>query len=173
MPLDDLLLPGESKLLQVQNAEDLAAVDACDGVLGALITTPHGHALSTTCVLEVREVRKQEVGAQVDVVATGRVQLPAIETGRYFEGRGVSTVCDTDECTETLLVEHHADQLYGGWSREDGRRRRRLEQQALDERIERMRGELCVWDLDRPAAAAELNYGVPPCCKLIYRSFGG
>ena len=60
--LDKFLLPGESRRLRIVKAESLTALDAAlangDNLLGSLITTPAGNALSTASVLHVREVRR-------------------------------------------------------------------------------------------------------------------
>ena len=93
--LDKFLLPGESRRLRIVKAESLTALDAAlangDNLLGSLITTPAGNALSTASVLHVREVRRHPaLGATVDVVAVGRANLDLIDFDRSFVGEDVT-----------------------------------------------------------------------------------
>ena len=68
MPMDKygLLLPGESRRMVFDKAEELAALEAAaqdgHGCVGALITTPHRNALSISTLLEVREIRRRAIG---------------------------------------------------------------------------------------------------------------
>ena len=97
--LDKFLLPGESRRLRIVKAESLTALDAAlangDNLLGSLITTPAGNALSTASVLHVREVRRHPaLGATVDVVAVGRAHLDLIDFDRSFVGEDVTAFRD-------------------------------------------------------------------------------
>jgi len=97
--LDKFLLPGESRRLRIVKAESLTALDAAlangDNLLGSLITTPAGNALSTASVLHVREVRRHPaLGATVDVVAVGRANLDLIDFDRSFVGEDVTAFRD-------------------------------------------------------------------------------
>lgn len=114
-PWDEgLLLPGEARVLSVEKAEALAALNAIGehGLLGALISTPANNALSTSTLLQVREIRKCDVGATVDVVAVGRVHLPDIchERG-WFKAADVSLITDIEDdedgaaIVESLVLE--------------------------------------------------------------------
>ena len=99
--LDKFLLPGESRRLRIVKAESLTALDAAlangDNLLGSLITTPAGNALSTASVLHVREVRRHPaLGATVDVVAVGRANLDLIDFDRPFVGEDVTAFRDGD-----------------------------------------------------------------------------
>ena len=68
MPLANMLLPGESATLQLEHAEELAALEAIeDNTIGCLLLTPHGNAISHAPLLEVREVRRRDVGAEIEV----------------------------------------------------------------------------------------------------------
>lgn len=67
-PLAKMLLPGESATLKLKHAEELAALEAIeDDTIGCLLMTPHGNAISHTSLLEVREVRRRDVGAEIEV----------------------------------------------------------------------------------------------------------
>ena len=60
---DTLLLPGDSRRMEITKADDLAAVEAAQryhGCLGLLLRTPQDNALSAAPLLEIREVRKLE-----------------------------------------------------------------------------------------------------------------
>ena len=103
LPISKMLLPGESRTLVVEHAESLAALDAAtDSCVGCLLTTPPGNALSTTVLLEVRDVRrKDDVGALVDVCAAGRCGISSIEQGRHYRAMGVWPVRDGIAVTPT------------------------------------------------------------------------
>jgi len=168
MPMAELLLPGESRRLVINHAEGLAALDAAkDGVIGSLLVTPHKNALSTTSLLEVREVRKEAVGVCVDVVAVGRLHIPKIEQGRWHEARGVTAV--RDETRGSEAQDEDAEAGEGGEGDVSGptllRVRRQLEARALEERTRRLRDELCVLSLDAPPAPSLARlygaWGVP------------
>jgi len=155
MPMAELLLPGESRRLVIDHAEGLAALEAAkDGVICSLLVTPHKNALSTTSLLEVREVRKETVGVCVDVVAACRLHIPKIEQGRWHEARGVTAVRDETRGSETQDEDAEAGE--GGEGDLSGptllRVRRQLEARALEERTRRLRDELCVLSLDAPPA---------------------
>jgi hypothetical protein len=159
-----LLLPGESAVLKINRAEDLAALDeADDDCVGCLFVTPQKCVLATTVLLEIREVRRRPIGAAVDVVSTGRLRIDAVDHERFYSGRGLSKVCD--------IPAHSVDGALSGRPREIGcssqrhhdhaakdgsssRLREQLEQAFIDERVTRMRDELCVIDLDQPPASS-------------------
>ena len=68
MPMAKMLLPGESTTLHIKHAEELAALEATeDNTIGCLLLTPHGNALSHTSLLEVRDVRRRDVGVDIEV----------------------------------------------------------------------------------------------------------
>lgn len=85
LPVDacGVLLPGESRRILIEREDDLAALNemqfACVGVLP---TTPHCAGVST--LLNVRETRRQEVGALIEVVSVGRIHASQIEHDRCF-----------------------------------------------------------------------------------------
>ena len=92
-----LLLPGESRRMVVESAEELAALEAAQfGCIGALITSPYKNVLSISTLLEVREIRRRKIGAQIDVLAVGRVHIERVESkgGRYFVARGCRPAVD-------------------------------------------------------------------------------
>ena len=148
----------------VDKATDLAALDAAtDGLVGCLITTPHDNALSATTILQVREVRQQDVGAIANVVAIGRAEIGKVELSRHFTGEMFmladedQRVVDLDgkveevrsalmqykEVSDRLIQEHH------------------LEHRPLDEVTARMREELLAVDLDSaPATSLERLHGI-------------
>ena len=153
LPMSEMLLPGETKEITVDQAMMLTALDAAeDGCIGSLVTTPNRNVLAVVSLLEVREVHKLSVGAKVEVVAVGRVRLPTIDDGRYFEAHGVTNVCDSEvaqpDCMK-LVKELRAMEM------EHCRLRQRLEGDTgrsvatLDEVASQSREELCVIDLDR------------------------
>ena len=99
MPMDKcgLLLPGESRRMVVESAEELTALEAAQfGCIGALITTPYKNVLSISTLLEVREIRRRKIGAQIDVLAVGRVHIERVESkgGRYFVAHGCRPAVD-------------------------------------------------------------------------------
>ena len=108
-------------------------------MIGSLLVTPHKNALSTTSLLEVREVRKEAVGVCVDVVAVGRLHIPKIEQGRWHEARGVTAV--RDETRGSEAQDEDAEAGEGGEGDVSGptllRVRRQLEARALEERTRR------------------------------------
>jgi len=96
MEVRGIILPGESRRLVIDKADDLAALEAAEhGCVGALITTPHQNALATSTLLEVREVRKQEVGATIEVVAAGRIHIGSIDHDRCFTAHSVNPAFDS------------------------------------------------------------------------------
>ena len=167
LEMDELLLPGEAKKLKIEQAQALSALDAMDdNCVGCLVTTKAKNVLATSVLLEVREVRPEAIGATIDVVAVGRVQLSSISDGRYFVSHGVTPVCDVPPCEtwhgpeQPLLsfpttgdgVEREEDEEQ---EEETSRAREQiaacrwqLEQAAVHERRAQMREELCVLDLD-------------------------
>ena len=144
-----------------QSAQQLAALEAVeDSTIGALITTPFGNALASSSLLEIREIRGMSVGATVDVVAVGRVHIPNIESGRYYEARDVTNLMDDalpisveagTRSSSYALKLIRQGKLRDGRGVELSRLRLRLEQMELDERYEHMRDRLCSNDLDAPA----------------------
>ena len=87
LPIDasGVLLPGESRRILIERADDLAALDAMQfACVGVLPATPHFAGVST--LLHVRETRRLEVGASIEVVSVGRVHVHAsqIEHDRCF-----------------------------------------------------------------------------------------
>ena len=128
-------------------------------MIGSLLVTPHKNALSTTSLLEVREVRKEAVGVCVDVVAVGRLHIPKIEQGRWHEARGVTAV--RDETRGSEAQDEDAEAGEGGEGDVSGptllRVRRQLEARALEERTRREepRGaEMERWSRDGAEARA-------------------
>ena len=85
--LDDALLPGESRAMFIERADELAAVDAAQDAhncIGMLLRTAQHNALVAAPLLEIRHVRRLEVGAFIDVVAVGRVEISKVENARYL-----------------------------------------------------------------------------------------
>ena len=126
-PMRDALLPGESRRLVVEKADELAAIEAAQkrhhGCIGMLLRTPHDNALATAPLLEIREVKKRDVGAVVDVVAVGRVQVHAVQSERYLLCRRLTKLKDSDQVG---IIYHEADAKLVATVRESADQLRKL-----------------------------------------------
>jgi hypothetical protein len=77
MPLAKMLLPGETSTLHIKHAEELAALEATeDNTIGCLLLTSHGNCLAHTSLLEIRDVRRRDIGVDVEVLLCS--SLPAL-----------------------------------------------------------------------------------------------
>lgn len=167
LPISEVLLPGESRTLIIEDAEGLAALEAADnGCVGCLFVTPNSNALSTTTLLEIREMRKEAIGASVDVVGAGRLHMPDIQHCRFYEAQNVTTVCDVPSVGDSagaadadLIVEMcqtvlaASDEAYDETAKLTNVRRS-LEKAELRERTLQHRDELCVLHPDQAPAAS-------------------
>lgn len=101
-PLGDALLPGEARRMVLSTADELAAVDAArrsHGCLAMLLRTRSDSALTASPLLELRSVRPLDVGAAIEVVAVGRVDVQSVIVSRgAFVSRGAVVVRDSDMC---------------------------------------------------------------------------
>ena len=165
--MDELPLPGEARELHVSTATGLVALDeAREGCIGALIRTPGGNALSTTPLLEIRQVYRREVGAMVDLVAVGRASVGSIDQeGRCILAREPRMVCDIDKpfpleqdalLDELRLLESERNAMHSRLARRGdaacGSAAPQCGVESMDEAAAWMREELCSYDLDRPPA---------------------
>jgi len=94
------LLPGEATELVLDQADSLSALDAAqDGCVGALVITQKKNALSAAPLLEVREIRRREVGVLCEVVVVGRVKIGRVEHSRHFTAHDIDVLQDEDTTT--------------------------------------------------------------------------
>ena len=178
---DGLLLPGEAQRIFVDKAESLHTLEAAqDGCIAALISTPQANALATAPLLEVRGIRRKDVGVVVDVTAVGRIKLGRVAYTRGFSGHDITPVCDvagSSDKEEPPEVEQMISELRCAAELNESLERKITQQGAMDsteadEAVElvdlaidqaaaAMREELCVVDMDRaPATSLERLYGL-------------
>lgn len=110
-PLRNVLLPGDATHMRIEEADEVAAVEQAyhsHGCVGLLLRTPGDTALCASPLLEIRHVRKLEVGVLIDVVAVGRVDVKQVRTSSGFiEGVCVENMRDS---AQKGIVMHSTDE---------------------------------------------------------------